>query len=276
MLLLGCACEFINPEESLPAYLHIADAQIQLDKQFYSKLGVKDVWLENGNAFVGVYQLPASIPLFVEEKSNIIIRGGVFLNGLSAQRRAYPFWQPLSLGLETQPLDTFRLSPTFSYFPDSLLRFPFIESFEGASLKLVNNSPAGQAARLQLTRNTVFQGRASGHVRFDAQASSFEAVSGDFFALPQENGAEVYAEITYSNDIPFSAGLKFASALETGERAEPIFFNSGLQWQTIYLYLTPLIQTAPAGSAFGLFIRAEGEGKTGDLFLDNIRLIHFK
>lgn len=277
--LIVSACDLINPEEAFPAYITINKAEVKISKgsNFTSEVGVKDIWVERGDEFLGIYQIPSTFPVYPNDRREFFVWGGIFNNGLSASRARYPFWKPVSYDLDLMSLDTVNLSPTFEYFSDTLLAMPFVESFEGASTKFADNSSGANTVQLRRSNLMAFQGNRSGHARFTAGvASSFEVVSGDFFVLPQGASNDVYAEITYKNNIPFSVGVKYASAFEVGERSDGLSFNSNMEWNTIYIHLKPLIQAVPSPSAFGLFIRAQSNGEEGDIFLDNIRVIHFK
>lgn len=277
--MLTTACDLINPEESLPAYIRVSEAKIRISpgNNFVSRVGVKDVWVERGNEFLGIHQLPAVFPVFPNDRSDFFVWGGIFENGLSASRIRYPFWKPIKFDLNLVELDTLILSPTFEYFSDTLLEMPFVETFEGASSKFANNASGANPVRLNRSNLMAFQGNRAGHARFIAGVSGdMEVVSGDFFSLPQGASNDAYAEITYKNNVPFTVGLKFASSFEVGERSEGVFFNSNMEWNTVYIHLKPLAQTTPQPSAYGLFIRAKSNGEAGDIFLDNIRVIHFK
>jgi hypothetical protein len=46
-------------------------------------------------------------------------------------------------------------------------------------------------------------------------------------------------------------------------------------WTQLYLNFTPLVSTYSNGT-FRLWLKVEGEGKSGAVYIDRIRLIHFR
>lgn len=272
----GCHPERL--EGSAPAYLAVPRAEVLLGTApaFTSELGIKDLWLERGDEFLGVHQLPAVVPVLEPANNDLFLWGGIFRNGLSADRARYPFWQPLELSPDLQPLDTAVIFLQFRYFSDTLLRIPFQETFEGASISLRNNAQGNDLALLGGTNAVAFQGRRAGRVQFSGNAQRFEVVSENFFTLPQGASNDIYAEITYRNTIPFTAGLKYSSTFDVGEVSTGIFFSPSEEWNTVYVHLKPLARQVPQPAAFGLFLRAEGQGRTGQILLDNIRVIYFR
>ena len=164
---------------------------------------------------------------------------------------------------------------------DSVLFYPFEEEFEGAATDFTIDLSTPEYIDLKLTREDAFVGDQSGKVTFSRDRYFFEAISTDFLPLPQSNANDVYVEITYKNDISFTAGLISLSG-QFFERLESnVFFNSQGEWSTIYLHVNDLVRSAPSGSLFKLYIRASSldpdtnEGVSGYLFLDHIRIVQF-
>lgn len=278
-VLLACsACSLFEGNDSLPAYLELQGATIEVDygRSFSSTLGIKDLWIERQDELIGIYRIPSIVPFLPNENQRFLITGGIFESGLSALRTPYPFWQPNSIEIPVGTLDTFNLAPTFKYFPDSILAYPIREGFERLPLSMRNNQQSSDVARLQRITDDVFQGNFAGRVRFTPSERSFELASEDLFRLPQRGNNDIYAEITYKNNIPFTVGLRFIANTGPGEQGDGVLFNSQLQWNTIYVHLNPIARSLPEGARFQLFIKANGTGNTGEIIFDNIRLIHFK
>lgn len=61
LLLFKCtSCDVINPTEDIPAYIYIADFQLNTNpNQGTSSDKITDVWVSLNNDFLGVYPLPA-------------------------------------------------------------------------------------------------------------------------------------------------------------------------------------------------------------------------
>ena len=274
-------------DEPLPIYLSIDNPEVVINasNNLRSKLGIKDVWLDYGSNQLAAFRTPVVVPLLLENGvDSILLRGGIFESGLSSTRNPYPFWKPQNYFVsKIEPLDTLYISPSFSYFSrDSILSFPFEEGFENASLILEPLRIGANTNRIEKSSIEAFEGIASGRIAFTESEYDFEYVATDYIPLPQSGNNDIYVEVTYKNDIPFTVGFYYALGQQINVIETGIFFNSGLEWNTIYVHVNDQIRSIPAGARFKLFFRANslnqetGRGKPGNIFLDNLRIVHFK
>lgn len=284
-LCLWGSCDSRNPADELPVFLDISRYGVAADDRFSDQRDLKDYWIDHNGESFGVHRVPRIIPLLPDpDRNELTIRGGIFRNGLSATRAPYPFWEPITLQLEAQPLDTVDLQLRFEYWPrDSILVYPFEEDFEaGGTPQLISNTDLPSPTRLNASTALSYQGQWSGRVIFSENAYNFEALSADFLALPRRNDNDVYLEITYQNTVPFTVGLFYTNLSATDVQQLPIgvSFLSDDGWTTAYIHLQPLIQSVEPG-LFKLFIAATGDDgngniRTGTLYIDYLRIVHFK
>lgn len=290
-ILLGWAvvsssCELLDSPEPLPIYLELRQAEIVLDTNsgFADTTGLKDLWIDHNGFSVGVHRLPRIIPLIPQESNRLTLSGGVFETGLSSLRARYPFWRPITVDLEAEPLDTVTFDLSFEYWPDTMLIFPFEENFEGASTSFISTTLGNNRTTLRTSSRDVFQGNGAGLVNFDGDSYNFEAIAADFIALPQTGSNDIYLEITYKNDIPFTAGLLYATVAGTdiGDLNSNLVFYSPEDWNTVYIHVNDQVRGVAGTAFFKPYLRAtsldnaSGEIQNGSLLIDNIRLIHFK
>ncbi len=281
------ACQLINPEEELPVYISIQDSRVLVDETLntYSPLGIKDAWVFLQGEQIGIFELPAVIPVLPEKVGNSLrIGGGIFDTGLSTFRVEYPFWDDINVSIEgAQPLDTVVITPRFEYFPrDTTIIYAFEAGFEGGSSNLQSISPASTYTNIQISSQDRFVGLQSGKVSFTPDKYQFEA-SSPILSLPQSGNNDIWCEVTYKNDIPFTVlmiGLAPGSPIEVELPTNVLFFSPD-EWNTAYIHLNDLARSIPDGSIFKLLFRASSQeagsatGRSGTIFLDQIRLIHF-
>lgn len=281
------ACQLINPEEELPVYISIQDSRVLVDETLntYSPLGIKDAWVFLQGEQIGIFELPTVIPVLPEKVGNSLrIGGGIFDTGLSTFRVEYPFWDDINVSIEgVQPLDTVVITPRFEYFSrDTAIIYAFEAGFEGGSSNLQSISPASTYTNIQISSQDRFVGLQSGKVSFTPNKYQFEA-SSPILSLPQSGNNDIWCEVTYKNDIPFTVlmiGLAPGSPIEVELPTNVLFFSPD-EWNTAYIHLNDLARSIPDGSIFKLLFRASSQeagsatGRTGTIFLDQIRLIHF-
>ena len=286
LAILVCACSNSN-EDPLPVYLHIDNPAVIINESanLKSTLGIRDIWLDYGSNSLAAFRMPVIIPLLLENGvDSVLLRGGIFESGLSSTRSPYPFWKPQNYFVaDIQPLDTLHISPVFSYLPrDSVLAYPFEEGFENASLILEPLRTGINSIRIEKSISEPFEGSASGRIRFSDSEYDFEYVATDYIALPQSGNNDIYVELTYKNDISFTLGFYYALGQQINITETGIFFNSDLEWNTVFVHVNDQLRAIPSGARFKLFFRANslnqetGRGKTGNIFLDNLRIVHFK
>ncbi len=271
------ACELINPEEALPAYLKVESPLVRVDpgRNYAVDAGVKDIWLSRNDDNIGIYPVPSVIPFIPEAENKFTINGGIFLSGFSSFREPYPFWRAVQFEATPKGLDTIVIRPVFEYFPlDSSLVFKYEEKFEGASFLLLS-ALSGNADEVRLERSTEgFDGN-GGILHFNHIAKEMELVSNDWFLLPQKGNNRIFLEVTYKNNIGFTVGLDYRNSVDFGRLGGNVFVNSKGEWNTVYYDFNDEVRGLPAEMEFRLFFRATGSGDVSFITLDNIRLVHF-
>ncbi|MEM7370722.1 MAG: hypothetical protein AAF587_19065 [Bacteroidota bacterium] len=278
-------CSLLDQPEELPVYLHLQPAKVWLDstRNISAPAGVKDLWIDHNGQTLGVHRLPKVIPILMEEPNRLTFAGGIFENGLSSIRARYPFWIPQTVNLSAASLDTIPYTFTFSYYPDTVITYAFNETFEEASTRLSASLSGNNQANLTVSSLESFQGSFSGRVSLGPGAHSFEAIANEFIALPQTGTNDIYMEISYKNSIPFSAGVLYitTNGSAIGDLNHGLVYQSDT-WNTVYIHINDQVRSIGATALFKPYIRASsldnssGEVNSGEIFLDNIRIIHFR
>lgn len=277
--LLAPGCKLFNPDEPLPVYIKVEQPVVRVDPNgaFLAPAGARDVWIERGPDVVGVYQAPLVFPFYPGSTSELLIGGGVLSSGMAVQRMRYPFWKPVLASVEgVAPMDTLVLRPEFEYYAlDTVVTFPFEEKFEGTSIALTSTLTGSNAVDISRTTLQPYQGSGCGVARFTTAGQELELLSTRAFRLPRSGNNDIWAEVTFRSDIPFSAGLIYEGT-SVGVINNNIRFESNLEWRTVYINLNSQVRAIPGDVLFRFFIRASAGGKSGFIYLDNLRLVHYK
>ncbi len=270
------SCEEIAPSAEIPIFVKLEEVTLTdlSGQRINNPPGIRDVWVYDLQSFQGAYSLSNTFPVLPPENGILRLEAGIFVDGLSSFRRAYPFLQPTEVEVSVDPADTLRLRPNFRYFAASALEIPFSESFEGGVSKLVTTISDPNSTRIIVTSEDSFTGSASGKVTFNSSQNLMFLQSNAFFPLPQGNAEDVFVEISYRNSVPFTVGLNVVSNSGTQSLTHPVTYSGSDNWNTVFVYLTPLLDNVPLNSVFQLFISANSGGSSGTIFLDNVRIIH--
>ncbi|QQS30624.1 MAG: hypothetical protein IPM47_06750 [Sphingobacteriales bacterium] len=227
----------------MPAYIQINGMQVlALSEQGSASANIRNVWVFANSQSLGVYELPASVPVLEEGLTQIVLRAGVMNNGISSTRTIYPFYAPDTFSVQLTPLQTVNRSSLIRYTGNTA--FALNADFEvGNSFTDLN--PETNLLTLTNHPNNVFEGSRSAMLTLNAVNSGFEIGTLDKFQLPG-NKVAVYLEMNYKCDQPFLVALKGTNETGDGAVLPQLYVNKKETWNKIYIDLTETV------SAFNL------------------------
>ena len=119
----------------IPAYLWVDSVDFQITNaadQGTASHKITDVWVTADGKSLGMYQIPARIPVLEDGVTRLHIEAGVMLGGVPQKRGKYPFYtiQMLNPDLKKGKIDT--LIPHFTYTENA--KFYWKEDFESAGI----------------------------------------------------------------------------------------------------------------------------------------------
>lgn len=283
-----CGCEIINPAEELPAYISIQEPRVSApdDTTFRSNSGVRNVWLYHGGFLQGTYQIDPHVdtlgrvvPILQLDKTDFFMEGGIYESGQSSFQISYPFWDRVSFDWEAAVGDTLRVTPVFHYEDPSKYDLPVSVTFEGGGIDFDRFSSGLPDESPFFVTNSVdpYRGANSGLVEFHSGERYFEVINTIPFRTVQSSN--IFAEITYKNNIPFTVGLIYGSNTNPG-RQEILTVSPSGDWNTVYVHMITevraIINALGPDTDFWLWIKADGEDKEGYIRFDDIRVIKEK
>src|ERR1043165_596911 len=99
IVLLACVgswgCNMINPDERIPTYIHIDSFKFINDNPGLtgsSSHDIKSVWAFIDGQTVGVFDLPATIPVLLDKTGELKLAPGIDNQGLTTYQELYPFY----------------------------------------------------------------------------------------------------------------------------------------------------------------------------------------
>ncbi|TVR79583.1 MAG: hypothetical protein EA412_06255 [Chitinophagaceae bacterium] len=265
ILILASSCT-PNSTGNFASYLYLTEADLinVSSSQGSASHNITDAWVYADGELVGVFELPAKVPIISEGETTIEISPGIMLNGIASTRIIYPFYDDLvfTLDMEAGKVDT--LNMHFEY--KSNVQFALIEDFESGNSFSNIDRVTGESPN-------VYEGNASGFVTVDTINFQINSQLIDAVNLPG-GGVPVFAEINYKSNARFLVGIN--TIFQGNEREVFILGISQREnWNKIYVNLTP--QTTQFGQGeYRLIFRTElpAESDEAIIFLDNIKLLH--
>ncbi len=276
LLLLCCACDEAEP---IPGYLSIPDYRLSVSDpgNGSSSAEITEVWVFIDGAFLGVYDLPALVPVVETGEITVRLEAGIHENGIGQFPDIYPFYAPWSHDVTLIPDETVTLNPVTDYVAET--KFAFIEAFELGSPLRFDQNQFGMA-ELVRTQEDVFEGDYSGRLEIAVDSIFVELYTGERFSDLLDPGFAVYLEVNYKSDVPVLWGiLGNDDPLGGPERLYDPGFRETDEWSKIYFNIGKLINTSNFENyaiGFQAIVPANYTGSDpAVLLLDNIKLVHF-
>jgi hypothetical protein len=271
-------CDIINPQEKEPAYLYIPSFTFQANfNQGTSSEEITEVWVYANDKSLGVYDLPATIPILDLGTSNIRIFAGIKNNGISNTRIRYPFYAPFDTTLTITPFQIDTIVPNFSYYNLAVINEKAFESGNFLTQTGANNGT------FSTTNNNlqVFEGSRSGlgHVDVGMSLLYFK----DDEDLTYTSGDNVFLEMNYSSNNTFSVGFITTTGGITAKNMaliiNPSTSGDGLTpvWKKIYIDFGYLLLQNPNAQFHEWYIEAVPSNSSlpVNIFLDNLKWVNW-
>jgi hypothetical protein len=266
------ACELINPEEPVPAYISINSFNLTVNPVVDGTASHKitDAWVYSNGSLVGVYELPCTFPVLEEGERDLIIKAGIKMNGISSARGYYPFYTNHEQRINLVAGETHTITPSVTYYPGKV---HYKEGFEDGGISLEKFG----VSDTNITKNAtdVFEGAYSGMITIASPHDYALVATSSAYILPK-NSTPVFLELNYKTNNPFKAGLFASIGGGQLEKKEVITVNKSANWNKIYINLTYACASNQNASDFKLYVEVfkETDVEPAVILLDNIKLVY--
>jgi len=279
LILMFPSCSLLEQNEPVPSYLFVNEFRLKtFVNQGSSSERITDIWLFNDTEFLGMFPLPAKIPLLLYGEQNLTIQAGIKENGIGATPENYPFFNPIKIKVNLTSLKTDTLKLETSYLSSS--KFHFVENFENNTSFfsfLVSGLPENRV--LPYSDSNVFEGKFSGKIQITKSAPIVTVGSNAKYKNTSNPGQPVYLEMDYKGDAPCVIGVQFYDTenIEEAGIIVPIAgFKESAEWKKIYFNLGSTLALRKSLYYRVIFNTALPEGKeNATVHFDNIKLISF-
>lgn len=275
--LIFAGCRTINPDEQEPAFIYIDQIDlVTTPSQGSNSHNISEVWVYANDDILGVFDIPAQIPVLRTGQTKISVFGGIKNNGLSTQRIRYPFYASFTSTLDLQPLTDYHLEPSFNYSNGS--EIDNRRNFETSNYFV--NAPNNQASfNVILNPDLAVNGQKFGLAELDSGEEYLHFI--DDLELGITPGEVAFLEMDYSCDNSFTIGVYVVQDGNTEKypvlTLVPTTNTTGLNptWNKVYLDLGGIASSYPNGDLFKFYFEAiASESTTPTIMLDNIKVVY--
>lgn len=277
MLFSGCA--LTDEVEPQPSYLHISDIKL-VDNPDIEEGSLDDdivaVILNANGVRLGIFSLPATIPVLETGDVTFQIDPLVKLNGVSRSLALYPFYDRMTpvITMEAGRTDTVVLETQYS----SISTATFLEDFDDGVHQFVTDIDGQSASRIEALPG----GRTGlgGVITLSPDVLSIEVAtpSSPFLGLKRET--RTWLEVTAKTELEIRFGLIIN---EPGFPQQPLYLFGILpsqndEWRKLYFDLSEYVLGNPRAffqlSLLGFYV-GEQDGPDKQIILDNIKIVQF-
>ncbi len=280
---LLASCDFINPEEEQPAYIHVQPFSLSTDPSTEGTASAKitEAWLFLDDEFLGAYALPATVPLLAQGSHTIRLEPGIRDNGIGSTPEVYPFYESFETTVNLDLASTDTIEPVTQYRNNTT--FIFIEEFERSDHLFRDVQVGAPDTRVNRVQDGAFEGNFSGLLNIDIDQPEVLIATTQRFNYPDELVPTVYLEMNYRAEGIAGFGI-IGYATENpvgGEILLSAGFRPSQEWNKIYFNLTRVMANRNFSEYQIVFQAAipqeEGTYITENvrIWLDNIKLIQF-
>lgn len=271
------SCSLFDNEDPIPGFLVFDDPELVTTlNQGENTHKITDVWVFDGPNFLGIFPLPAKVPVIIDgtEKAFSIF-AGVRNNGVSSNALRYPFYEPIEVTANLTAQEEKEIPLVFSYSDNAI--FDIIEEFEGNHIFVEDpNEDDGPGAEIMIQTDVVRSGMSSGHIIFDTDTSAFERTTLFTFDRQENSGSSTFIELDYKCDLPLLAGwITYENNFI--QRDYNVLIAPSAEWNKIYIDISEFVSQVDIDRYSISFASAISptDAFPASIYLDNIKLVHF-
>ncbi len=276
VLCLLVAC---SKGDKVPSYLDIPSVQLVTTSQEQGSATSKvtDAWIYADGELLGVWELPARVPVLKEGPTDITVVPGVKRNGSYDDRLRYPYYEPWDGGVPLAKEAVTSISPTTTFFDQTTF---WIEAFEDPG-SLLNVTEASDTTLIRYTPTnypelSFVDGTACAGFVLD-QAHPFIRLytNVDFTA----NGGPVFLEMDFRSDMILTVGALYTfnavpQVTPYVYLTETVQSDGSMTWNKIYIDLSPIYNQGGVGQRDFYIECTIPPGRIqGEVYFDNLKLL---
>lgn len=277
-LLLLSGCTWFNKEEPVPSYITIHPFQVTTtSSQGTASHNITDGWLVINDQTLGCFELPATVPVLLWGAQEIKIIPGIKNNGLSGERKVYPFMQIYDTTITLEQGQIQEVYPATTYISNMLM---WLEDFEDAGIQFTQHSTS-EAGITHVSAPLQFEGARALLVDMPS-GINFGRIHGTANLILPKFANRIYVELNYRCNNPFRVGVLHRSGGGNDFSYEITVSPTGtdindMVWRKIYIDVTQNVNDKQNTLTHDLYFDIiKSENVThAQLFVDNIKIIRY-
>jgi len=278
---------FSCKEDTTPAWIEIPDFQLNTVEAIHgvNSHGISDAWVYMDGDALGVFELPARIPILAEGQHEFIIIAGVKNYGMNSRRIKYPFFKSYTTSLNLIKGETILVNPIITYKDEVTLAL--LEDFEDTGIEFTKTN-ISDTSLVFIEKSThpeiVKYGLRCGGIFLTETDSIFKAATSTFLDLPK-GGEDVFMEMDFlcNNSCVMGVIAQNSGATFENTPLAEIFPHVNLGqsewfWRKIYIDLKDDVNQHQNATSYEVYLLSvlDPANTFGEIYLDNIKIVRYE
>jgi hypothetical protein len=276
LFFLGIIFSFCKSKEAPAVSLIEVDqfsSAYMLNADTFGSQNLSDVWMLTNNEDLGVYELPARIPVKATSDSiTIFMTPGFKYLDINDVRIKYAPFKPFSRTIKLEPGQTYKIIPKLKYFE---LYKVDIENFEGSGVKLDKLASSDTALTIGNDISQMFNNTKYGQIVLTNITTQAGVKTSNKYNLPAANTADkAYLEFNYKSDVIITVGLFDGNQKYTPYVEEAV----SKEWKKAYVDIGEASKSAgnTSGSYIYFAVKNIDNLPIANILFDDIKVIYKK
>lgn len=270
-------------QDLTPSWLIIDSIELETNEpiQGPNSHNIVDAWVYMDNEPLGVFSLPAKIPVLAEGEHEFIIYAGVMQNGISATRIKYPFYNRFDATVNLIKDQKTQIYPSVTYKEN--VQFELKEDFEDIGIDFQKESTSNtDMSIISYTQypDIVKYGTNCGLIELNSIDSLYKGITSTNMNLPRNE--DVYLEIDYMNTNSIAMGVIAENSSGSQEHTPLVLMNAQdietLKWKKIYIDLREDVSFEVNATSYEIYLISilDSDLTNGTIYIDNIKVVRFE
>ncbi len=279
-ILLGCNKN--SGTEGIPSYvkvekIHLLDNPNPNTEEGSLSEDINDVWVRTSNQDVGGFEMPALIPILEEGETNLRMSAGIFMNGISTTRVAYPFYEPFDTVVNLVAGEVISVSPKVKYKDN--IELLINETFDFTNTTFTKSSLSAAEYTQTFDEDESFEGAGSVKIVLNKDEKNLRIEGVEDYDLPID-GRDMFIELNYKTDVNILLSGFFTDDNGLVVEMGMVGVRPTDEWKKVYVNFTSVMFDNPNIVSFKPIISAampdDYAGDEAVVMFDNYKFIYLQ
>ncbi|NQV52973.1 MAG: hypothetical protein HQ500_07305 [Flavobacteriales bacterium] len=283
-LIAVSSCDLVDRDEPSPAWITI-DSMAMVDNPNVDEgalsQDISDAWVFIDDELIGIFELPADIPVLDEGKHKLLVGPGIKVSTVSTLRDNYLFYNAHQQDVTLTPGEKVSITPTISYRDEgNNFKYIVVEEFEDAFIELNPNDNTDAEIKRTTDGEYVKYGFGAGLIEITDTTKAAWIRTSEDFVLPQL-GKIVYLEVDYYTQYELVVGIHINQNVLADQNVNYLVLKASqseeVEWKKAYVALTSVLsEPADMESVYLYFLPdiQSSNRESGIVLLDNIKILY--